>query len=287
MGNPAYDKLSNIETLTFYVEGTAEAPWIESIKTGQAGQQESGGEFPFLQKKVEPGMNFGLRIRVDDLEKEVLSLETELYKDGKLLLHHYEGEIIPVNQVYPPVTIPTAGRGEPGSYQVVCTVRDETGAGLGTHKFRVFVVNTLDGWVNHTEAWEQNRQKFNLKHPVVGDPETPRGKSVFWPGETFVLKAAAGGNPLAVTCEILGYNKDNGEALYKTSLSSSGMKNSKGEMVYAGTLWHANMLKEWRGNILTPLTFRFTSVYQDTVLQKDVQVILDNREPFLLLHRVW
>lgn len=287
VGNPDYDKLSNVESLTFYIEGTAEAPWIVSIHTGQAGPQEAGGGFAFLRKKVEQGMNFGLQIRVDDLEKEVLSLETELYKDGKMILQHFQDEIMPANQVYPPVTIPAAGRGEAGTYQVVCTVRDETGAGLGTYKFQVVVANALEGWVNHTEAWEENRRKFNLEHPVVGDPETPRGKSVFWPGETFVLKAEAGGNPSLVTCEILGVNRENGEPRYKTSLSATGMKNSRGENMYGGTLWHPDMLKEWRGNILQPLTFRFTSVYPEVVLTKDVQVVLDNREPFLLLHRVW
>ena len=32
-GNPFYDKLSNAVSLTFYVEGGGQAPWINSIKT--------------------------------------------------------------------------------------------------------------------------------------------------------------------------------------------------------------------------------------------------------------
>ena len=30
-GNPDYDRLSNVETLTFYIEGGASAPWILSL----------------------------------------------------------------------------------------------------------------------------------------------------------------------------------------------------------------------------------------------------------------
>ena len=62
------------------------------------------------------------------------------------------------------------------------------------------------------------------------------------------------------------------------------------------------MLKAWSKKDPIPLTFRFTAIYGAyqigpggtieaesgvTVKTHDVQVIVDDRESYLLLHRVW
>ncbi|MFD1909204.1 hypothetical protein ACFSQ7_42520 [Paenibacillus rhizoplanae] len=53
---------------------------------------------------------------------------------------------------------------------------------------KYFMVNLLSikGAVRHTEEWNGNRQAYNMKQS--GSPESPRGYSVYWAGEKFVLQ---------------------------------------------------------------------------------------------------
>lgn len=296
-GNPAYDKLSNVETLTFYVEGTSEAPWIKEIQLGLDGALS--GFSPLIVKE---GDDFAIQIKIDDLEKDILQLRTEVYKEGKLIYTHYKEGIQALGEEYPPVITGNVGIATPGKYQVVCTVRDQTGAGLGTYQFTVIAGGKIIGEVSHTVDWELNRINFNLKHKTIGDSETPRGSNLFWPGEVFVLNAEIAGTPTIVTGEILGYKNEYSGPKYSEIMTSKGIKNSKGELLYEGEIWDKTMLKAWSKKDPIPLTFRFTAIYGAyqigpggtieaesgvTVKTHDVQVIVDDRESFLLLHRVW
>ncbi|HZK61410.1 MAG TPA: hypothetical protein VFC41_04990, partial [Anaerovoracaceae bacterium] len=296
-GNPAYDKLSNVETLTFYVEGTSEAPWIKEIQLGPGGALS--GFSPLI---VTEGDDFVIQIKVDDLEKDTLQLRTEVYKDNKRIYTHYKEGIQALGEEYPPVITGNVGAATPGKYQVVCTVRDQTGAGLGTYQFTVIAGGKITGAVSHTVDWELNRKSFNIKHKPIGDPETPRGSNLFWPGEVFVLNAEVAGTPTIVTGEILGYKNEYGGPKYSEIMTSKGIKNNKGELIYEGKIWDKTMLKAWSKKDPIPLTFRLTAIYGAyqighgstieaeagvTVKTHDVQVIVDDRESYLLLHRVW
>ena len=239
---------------------------------------------------------------MDDLEKDILQLRTEVYKDGKRIYAHFKEGIQALGEEYPPVITGNVGMATPGKYQVVCTVCDQTGAGLGTYQFTVMAGGKITGAVSHTEDWELNRKSFNLKHKPIGDPETPRGRNLFWPGEVFVLNAEVVGTPTIVTGEIIGYKNEYGGPKYNVSMTSKGIKNNKGELIYEGKIWDKTMLKVWSKKDPIPLTFRFTAIYgaykiepggniepgpAATVKVHDVQVIVDDRESFLLLHRVW
>jgi hypothetical protein len=301
-GNPEYDKLSNVETLTFYVEGTAQAPWIKSIETGEAKTGNDGSTMGFSQLKVEEGNDFVLQIKLDDLEKDILQLTTEVYKDGKHIYTHYMDGIQAAGEDYPPVITGNVGLATPGKYQVVCTVRDQTGAGLGTHQFTVVAEGKITGAVSHTENWETNRMNYNLKHKTLGDSETPRSSNLFWPGETFVLNAEVTGTPRIVMAEILEYKNEYGGPRYGIIMAAKGYKNNKGEEIYKGEIWDETMLKTWSKREPIELTFRFTAIYgaydlepggifkpETGVIAKtyDVQVIVDDRDSYLLLHRAW
>ena len=133
LGYPGFNKASNVETLTFYIEGTATAPWITDIRT----QVKVDGLWK--NKAVDYRDSFRIQIGVDDEEKDILSLTTEVYLDKKLI-GVFEEENIEAGRggVYPKIwTPPLPDLATVGRYQVVCTVRDETGTGLGTYHFQV------------------------------------------------------------------------------------------------------------------------------------------------------
>jgi hypothetical protein len=46
---------------------------------------------------------------------------------------------------------------------------------------------TVKGYVKHTDDWEQNRRQYNTQ--TTGNPDNPRGPSIFWAGERFMLEA--------------------------------------------------------------------------------------------------
>ena len=66
-----YNKESNKVDLTFYVDGGGEAPWITYIKTNPAAVKENN--------------YYTISVGVDDSEKDILALETEVYFNGKCI----------------------------------------------------------------------------------------------------------------------------------------------------------------------------------------------------------
>ncbi|AIQ45487.1 hypothetical protein R70723_05940 [Paenibacillus sp. FSL R7-0273] len=69
---------------------------------------------------------------------------------------------------------------------------------------KYFMVNllTVQGAVRHTPEWNANRQAYNVKKS--GTAESPRGYSVFWAGESFVLQANATGLPDSIEVTMTG-----------------------------------------------------------------------------------
>lgn len=275
-----YDKSSNIESITFYVEGGATAPWITSIKT--------------VPGVVKEGNDYYLQIGVDDAEKDILRLTTEVYKDKRLIYTHKATDIIASADGTYPVTVtgfpPTAVAGK---YDVVCTVRDWASAGIGSYSFTVISDGKITGSVNHTIPWNNNRKRFNLswfsdevnssytltEYNALSAPRK-RGTNVFWSGEKFLLDAAVAGNPTSVTCSIEGY-------IYSTTLVSTGTKNASNETIYTGTLWDNSMINKWGKTTAQSLTFTFTANYSGTVKQHSVDVIIDDKMKYWQLHRAF
>lgn len=280
-GFPAYDKLSNVESLTFYIEGGASAPWITEIET--------------LPAPVKEGNDWSVKVGVDDLEKDILSLQTDIYKDKKLVFTQRTAGIEPGSDGSYPATIvsgiPTA---EVGAYEVVCTVRDETGAGVDSLRFTVISEGKVTGAVSHTDNWDDNRKKYNVmkfgreynepvafsSYAALSKPR-PRYSNVFWSGEEFVLRAAVAGNPTSVQCQIVGTS-------YTATLTSTGTRNEEGETIYTGALWDSSMVNKWGRSAPEALSFRFTAAYPGAITKThDAQVILDSETDYWQLHRLW
>lgn len=292
-GYPTYDKVSNTADLTFYVQGGASAPWITGISTSPA--------------KVIENNYFSINVGIDDAEKDVLNLTTEVYKDRKLIFTHRKKNIYPIDANGNSTTNPAIAVGYPvtntgalpdkaqaGTYEVVCTVRDQTGAGIGTYKFIVVSEGKITGEVYHTEQWEVNRKKYNLnrfkeevnrgipyaEYIKLKEPRT-RGTNVFWSGEKFMLNAGVAGNPTKVTCSI------NGTA-YATTMKNSGEKNTAGEFIYLGSIWDKSMIYKWGRKEPIELTFTFTAYYSAATTKKhEVRVIVDDMEDYWKLHRTF
>lgn len=200
-GYPLYDKPSNLAEIPFYILGEmASAPWIVNISTN-----------PSPAKADNPTT---IKVQIDDNEKDECSLTTEVYKERRLIFTDRKKNIKATGGVYP-VQETAAFAAEEGSYQVVCTVRDKTGAGIGSYKFIVTVDAKIEGMVSHTEMWESKREAFNIaKFGKTTEAETGfadyeeaknprmRYRNVFWPGEKFVLTAEVSGKPVKVTASI-------------------------------------------------------------------------------------
>lgn len=282
-GYPLYDKVSNTAELTFYIQGGGTAPWITGISTSPA--------------KVTENNYFSINVGVDDAEKDILNLTTEVYKDRKLIFTHRQKNIVvDANGIYPVTNtgaLPDKALG--GKYDVVCTVRDWNGAGIDTYKFTVISDGKITGYVNHTDQWNQNRKKYNLKwfsqefnvlisfqdYLKQQEPRT-RGTNVFWSGEKFMLQAAVGGAPNKVTSQIQEY------PAYITAMKSTGRKNAQNETIYTGELWDKSMINKWGRKAPQPLNFRFTATYDGGVVKThDVVVIVDSKQDYWQLHRLW
>lgn len=285
-----YDKLSNIETITFYIEGGATAPWITSIET--------------LPETVKEGDAYKIQIGVDDVEKDELRLTTELYKDKKLIYTHKKNNIIADDKgVYPYVITGFAPLAVPGVYEVVCTVRDESGAGLGSYRFTVVSEGKITGFVNHTEQWDINRKKYNLKrfsdeinrtflfsdYLALSIPRQ-RGTNVFWSGEKFVLKAEAEGEPIHVSTRILNINGqgvlvDTG---YHISLTKTAVQSLADNEIWAGSLWDNTMINRWGRKNPEELIFLFEAEYENgKVKEYKAPIIVDSGQDYWQLHRLW
>jgi len=282
-GNPAYDKISNSVFMTFYVEGGGMAPWIESIGTTPA--------------KVKEGDAFQIGVRVNDADKDELRLTTEVYYKKELIYREKKTGITAVNGIYPAVTTATLpDPAETGSYEVICTVRDWTGAGIGSYRFTVVSEGKITGNVYHTDEWTRNRRTFNQyyfkenfdQNVLLADYQKEslprkRGSNVFWSGEKFLLSAMVGGDAQKVTVsieEVPGHSA----GLQKSTASGGAV----GETLWTGSLWDESMKEELASKKPRELTFRFTAYYAGgTTKTHEVKVIVDDSVAYWLLHRTW
>jgi hypothetical protein len=276
---PAYNKDSGVESVTFYIEGGGEAPWVTGVRT--------------LPQDVVEGGAYMLEVAVDDREKDELSLSTEVYFDGKPVYRHFTAGIrADASGAYPAVSTGFAPEARAGVYFVVCAVSDMSGTGLGSHSFTVAGGGKVEGFVGHTDEWDRNRRKYNLKQ--FGDEDAgalplaayaalpqprPRGANVFWPGERFMLRAEVSGAPSKVTCHMAGHPE------HSVDMSPSGGENAAGDAIFEGSIWSADMIGRWGGEIPEELTFVFTAHYPGGARTHEATVTVDANDAYWRLHR--
>ncbi len=284
-GCSPYDRPSNVCALTFYIEGTVQAPWITFIRTDPT--------------NVEVGEDYAVYIGVDDKEKDTLQLTTELYHQNDpekpIYLHVQNGLEADVFGRYPTTEIPIPYKGIAGRYDIVAIVRDETGAGLGTYRFYCLAPMNIKGEVSHTKEWEKNRKVFNLErfgtenntpvdfavYSALSSPRL-RGSNVFWPGELLCLDAKVSGNPLSVSATMAGRPES------KILLKKSAEANALGEVSYEGTLRAAETRAQAGAASAELQTVIFKAQYTGGAeLIHSVDIILDRDIGYWQLHRLY
>lgn len=163
----------------------------------------------------------------------------------------------------------------PGVYNFRKRVMDEHGTWSTWTPWKSHEVNALqiEGWVHHTELWEQNRIKYNLSKTASND--WPRSYDMFFPGEKFILEAETTEIHPDRSDLFLDYGDVKAEivgtsygALLVPEYSSTG-----NHYKWDGELWDSRMLY-WRSK---SITFRFTASWPNgTVKNYDVPVIIDD-----------
>lgn len=285
-GSSPWDKNSNVCVFTFYIEGTsAGAPWITYMATDPS--------------KVAPEDYYQICVGVDDVEKDVLELTTEVYCGEVMGLPFYtdfrEGITADGTGRYPLLQIPVPEAARAGRYDVVAVVRDQTGAGLKHYRFSCASTMGIRGQVDHAPDWDANRVRFNRKwfredvdtaadfalYSALPSPRA-RGTNVFWPGERLCLAAQVGGTPLSVFAALTDH------PAHTCSLSAAGPADPAGETPYAGVLWSPDL---WAGaNTAAPSLqiVRFTATYAGGVQRTcDVPIIVDGDIGYWMLHRLY
>ncbi|NCB42577.1 MAG: hypothetical protein EOM59_08150 [Clostridia bacterium] len=284
-GNSPYDKASNVCVLTFYIEGAAQAPWITYIRTNPS--------------KVKVGDSYTLQIGVDDKDKDILNLTTEVYfgeSPGLPFFTHFRAGIAAdALGRYPRTDIPIPYSAAAGRYDIVSIVRDALGAGLGTYRFTCISPIGITGQVFHTQEWDSNRKNYNVERfHEEGDaavdfaryraksPPGLRATNVFWPGERLCLRAQAGGAPTSVTATMLE------NPSYTATLAKAGPPDAAGQTPYTGFLWHETMQRNLSSAAPILKTIRFTAIYPDGALATcDVEIIFDQDTGYWRLHRLY
>lgn len=140
---------------------------------------------------------------------------------------------------------------------------------VSPEKFMMVNLLSIKGAVRHTEEWNGNRQAYNIKQS--GSPESPRGYSVYWAGEKFVLQGSATGLPDTVQVTMTGG--------YTAALSPTGSDKT----MWTGELADPSFEQLPDG----PVTFTFTATneYQTKVDTVAVTILGDWTE-YYQSHRV-
>ncbi|OAH58662.1 hypothetical protein AWH48_16830 [Domibacillus aminovorans] len=150
-----------------------------------------------------------------------------------------------------------------GKWIITQTVSDGQVEDTATGELTV-LDQTIEGFVNHTQKWEENRQKYNFDR--TGSANSPRTPDVFFPGEKFMLKANATNTADTVRVKIVGIPG------YETVMTN----NASG---WTGSLWRDDMLKRFKNMDGETLTFEFTSTYSNGWIRTDkVNIIIDDEE---------
>ncbi len=133
--------------------------------------------------------------------------------------------------------------------------------------------SSLTGEVSHTAQWEQNRISANLYFEEKGEREQERSRDTFWSGEKFVLTAQAEGETLPSSVKVSLEGTD-----YSAELTG---RNG----VYRGALFDENMLFQWGQRKAESLSFVFSAVIDGKRLAVRKEIVIDDRQPYWLLHR--
>ncbi|WP_133297899.1 hypothetical protein [Paenibacillus paeoniae] len=226
-------------------------------------------DFSWSPQPIYEGDTVTFRTNVDDEDKDVLSVQYELTNPAGVK-HPFRYTF---NHPYPS-SGPVFRMTETGTWTMKLTVSDGKAAPVIVTKTLQVLPLSVTGAVKHTELWNEHRQAYNLKQS--GNVESPRGYSVFWAGEKFILEAGTTETVTATMAERVEVTMN----AFRTELKTTGTALAS----WRGELWDPSFEKLPNGT----LTFIFTAYYTNgTVKIEEIEVqISGNMNAYLQVHRV-
>jgi hypothetical protein len=142
------------------------------------------GDFDWLPKPVYEGDLVQFKTTVNDADRDALDVVYEITSP----VSGSQKQTFTYKLAYPYAsTAPAVKMDTVGNWTVKMTVSDGRAAPVVITKSVAVLPLTITGRVKHTAEWDKLRQSFNMKES--GKLEQPRGYSMFWAGEKFLLEA--------------------------------------------------------------------------------------------------
>lgn len=247
-------------------------------------------------------VNYTLKFRDENLT--ALKVNVKLYNISNLVtpIKEYNQTILPNGTSYDLYTLRLIDDIPIGNYKVVATVADDYDE-KATLEIP-FEAHDLwvKGAVGHTEKWNENRTMYNTKYKEdiekytfkLGDSNylagVPRTDIVYWSGEAFETSSDTTEINIAskvickkVSVEIVNSDKP-ADKNYLSWLNPKNAKQEEWYLYYTKTEWD----NKWGNTKPQKLILRFTAYFNnDWIETDDVEIIIDNQDPFWKLHREW
>ncbi|MBD2867906.1 hypothetical protein [Paenibacillus arenilitoris] len=226
-------------------------------------------DFTWLPDPVYEGDSVRFKSTVSDADRDVLRVAYEITSpSGAKSSFDY-------TMAYPyPDTGPSVKMTVPGNWVVKMTVSDGKAPAVIVNKTVQVRPLHVDGFVKHTELWDQHRRSYNVKQ--TGNTDSPRGYSVFWAGEKFLLEADTTLTGTLTKADRVDVRMGD----YSVTLAKSDQAGTR----WKGELWDETFSKLPEG----ALSFTFTAYYSNgTVKVVTVQVTIEGETLEIVgVHRV-
>lgn len=228
-------------------------------------------DFDWTPKPIYEGDLTSFLSTASDPDGDTLSIFYELTNPaGKKSSYSYVSASPGYKGVGPTLKLDTSGM-----WRMTLTVNDGVAAPVQVTKTVQVLPLQLTGLVKHTELWEQRRKAFNLKSS--GNENAPRGQSVFWAGEKFMLEANTTLTGTATKAEKVVV-KLGGYETVLTPVDAVSRDKWKGE------LWKEEFSKLPNGT----LQFEFIVYYNNGTMKTDLVAVTIERQSLNMIgvHRV-
>jgi hypothetical protein len=161
-----------------------------------------------------------------------------------------------------------------GAWSMKLTVSDGVADPVSVTKLIQVLPLHVTGVVKHTDLWDERRVDHNLDK--TGKPDSPRGYSVFWAGEKFVLEADTTNTGTATKAERV--------EVKLLSYSARLGKSNAAQTSWSGELWDHAFTELEQGR----LSFQFTAYFTNGTIKEDIaEVSIDgNTLNTVGVHRV-
>ncbi|WP_143089155.1 hypothetical protein [Paenibacillus sp. UNC496MF] len=202
--------------------------------------------FDWSPKPVYEGDTVKISQAIDDPDKDTLSAQYEVTDpEGQKTTYPFT-----LDSPYA-ITGPSFVGPKVGAYTVKLTVSDGKAPPVIVTKTIQVLPLSIQGQVNHTPQWDERRIAFNMDKS--GTQDSPRGYSVFWAGEKFILTAQTtdtGTATKATRVEVFM----NGVKVY---LAADNVQ----QISWSGSMWQSNFDELTDG----PYVFSFVVTYLNGV----------------------